>query len=166
MSMYYSKCPVPKEQQPTNEYIELSNSMVFSLPKSNKKYTLVLISIWVIFFLLFLIISSGSVYFSENNLKYILISFFSSLAAPLLISIRLLLGWNHIYKRLISEKVEYEESGWYDGQIWIKPIQLKEKESLIASLEVKPILKKISQITSIIFLLILVGILFFQKINI
>ena len=164
--MSFSKCPVPKEQQPTNEYLELSNSIVFSLPKSNKKYILVLVSIWVIFFLLFLIISSGSVYYSENNFKYILISFFSSLSAPLLISIRLLLGWNHIYNRLISEKVEYEESGWYDGQIWIKPIQLKEKESLIASIEVKPILKKISQITAIIFSLILFGILFFQNTNI
>ena len=164
--MINSKCPVPKEQQPTNEYLELSNSMFFSLPKSNKKYTIVLLTIWIIFFLLFLIISSGSAYYSDNNSKYILISLFSSLSAPLLISIRLILGWNHIYKRLISEKVEYEESGWYDGQIWIKPIPLKEKESLIASLEVKPILKKISQITSIIFSLILLGILFFQKINI
>ena len=164
--MSYSKCPVPKEQQPTNEFLELSNSMVFSLPKSDKKYTLVLLSIWSICFLLFLIIASGSVYFNENNLKYILISFVSSLSAPLLISIRLLLGWEHIYKRLISEKVEYEESGWYDGQIWIKPIQLKEKESLIASIEVKPILKKISQITAIIFSLILIGILFFQNTNI
>ena len=164
--MSYSKCPVPKEQQPTNEYLELSNSIFFSLPKSNKKYILVLISIWAIFFLLFLIISSGSVYYSENNFKYILISFFSSLSAPLLISIRLLLGWNHIFKRLIAEKVEYEESGWYDGQIWIKPVQLKEKETLIAFLEVKPILKKLSQITSIILSFILIGILIFQNINI
>ena len=160
--MINSKCPVPKEQQPTNEYIELSNSMFFSLPKSNKKYTLVLLSIWAIFFLLFLIISSGSVYFSENNFKYILISLFSSLSVPLLISIRLLLGWNHIYKRLISEKVEYEESGWYDGQTWIKPIALKEKESLIATLEVKPILKNLVQIAAIILSLLLFGILFFQ----
>ena len=164
--MSFSKCPVPKEQQPTNEYLELSNSIVFSVPKSNKKYILVLISIWVIFFLIFLIISSGGVYYSENNFKYILISFFSSLSAPLLISIRLHLGWNHIYKRLISEKVEYEESGWYDGQIWIKPIQLKEKESLIASIEVKPILNNISQITAINFSLILFGILFFQNTSI
>ena len=164
--MSYSKCPVPKEQQPTNEYLELSSSMFFSLPKSNKKYTLALVIIWLICFLLFLIISSGSIYFSENNLKYVLISLLSSLSAPLLISIRLLLGWNHIYKRLISEKVEYEESGWYDGQIWTKPIQLKEKECLIAFLEVKPILKKISQITSIIFSILLIGILFFQNTNI
>ena len=164
--MNNSRCPVPKEQQPTNEFLELSNSMVFAWAKSNKKFSIILIFTWLITFLLFLVISSGSIYFNSNLIKYTLLSFFFSLSAPLLITIRLFLGWNHIYKRLISEKVEYEESGWYDGQIWIKPIQLKEKENLIASIEVKPILKKISQITSIIFSLILLGILFFQKINI
>ena len=75
---------------------------------------------------------------------------------------RLYLGWNHIFKRLNSEKVEYEESGWYDGQIWIKPLNLKEKESLIASLEVKPILKNLTQISSIILIIVLSGILIFQ----
>ena len=89
-------------------------------------------------------------------------SLFSSLSIPLLISIRLYLGWNHIFNRLISEKVEYEESGWYDGQIWEKPLVLKEKESLIALLEVKPILKNIIQLSSVILIFALSGILFFQ----
>ena len=65
---------------------------------------------------------------------------------PFLLSIRLYLGWHHIFKRLNSEKVEYEESGWYDGQIWNKPINLQEKESLIATLEVKPILNNLIQV--------------------
>ena len=160
--MNNSKCPVPKEQQPTNEFLELSNSIVFSWPKSNKRLSIVLFSIWVLSFLIFIFISSGSVYFEKNYLKYILISFFSSLSLPLLIILRLYLGWNHIFKRLTSEKVEYEESGWYDGQTWIKPIALKEKESLIATLEVKPILKNLIQIASIITTLLFIGILFFQ----
>ena len=160
------KCPVPKEQQPTNEFLELSNSKIFSLAKTKKKFSMILISIWLVTFLIFLIISSGSIYFNAQLLKYIFLSFFGSLSVPLLITIRLLLGWSHIYKRLTSETIEYEESGWYDGQIWIKPIQLKEKESLIASIEVKPILKNISQITAINFSLILLGILFFQNTNI
>ena len=164
--MNNSKCPVPKEQQPTNEFLELSNSKIFSLAKTKKKFSMILISIWLVTFLIFLIISSGSIYFNAQLLKYIFLSFFGSLSVPLLITIRLLLGWSHIYKRLTSETIEYEESGWYDGQIWIKPIQLKEKESLIASIEVKPILKKTSQITAIIFSLILLGILFFQNTNI
>ena len=159
------KCPVPKEQQPTNEFIELSKSVIYSLPKSKKSLIFVLIKFWLGTFVLFLIISSGSIYFKAFPLKYILLSFFTSLSIPILISIRLFLGWNHVFKRLNSEKVEYEESGWYDGQVWIKPLVLKEKESLIASIEVKPILKNLIQIFSIISVLALSGILIFQYNN-
>ena len=159
------KCPVPREQQPTNEYIELSKSKIFSWPKTKKSLVIVLIKFWVCAFVLFLVISSGSIYFKTSLLKYILLSFFSSLSIPLLISVRLYLGWNHIFKRLTSERIEYEESGWYDGQVWIKPLVLKEKESLIASIEVKPILKNLIQIFSIISVLVLTGILIFQYNN-
>jgi len=159
------KCPVPRDQQPTNEFIELSKSKIFSWPKTKKSLILILIKFWAGAFILFIIISSGSVYFKTSILRYILLSFFSSLSIPLLISIRLYLGWNHIFNRLISEKVEYEESGWYDGQIWEKPLVLKEKESLIASIEVKPILKNLIQIFSIISVLALSGILIFQYNN-
>ena len=156
------KCPVPKEQQPTNEFIELSKSKVFSWPKSKKLFSIKLIKFWLITFILFLFISSGSIYFKAFLFKYILLSLLSSLLIPLLITIRLYLGWKHIFRRLNSEKVEYEESGWYDGQIWIKPLNLKEKESLIASVEVKPILKNLTQISSIILIIVLSGILLFQ----
>ena len=163
--MNQPKCPVPREQQPTNEFIELSKSKIFSWPKTKKSLITILIKFWVGAFVLFLVISSGSVYFKTSLLKYILLSFFSSLSIPLLISIRLYLGWNHIFNRLRSEKVEYEESGWYDGQVWEKPLVLKEKESLIASIEVKPILRNLIQIFSIISVLALSGILIFQNNN-
>ena len=159
------KCPVPREQQPTNEYIELSKSIIFSWPKTKKSLILVLTKFWLGAFILFLIISSGSIYFKTSLLKYVLLSFFSSLSIPFLVSIKLYLGWKHVFKRLTSEKVEYEESGWYDGQVWVKPITLKEKESLIASIEVKPILKNLIQILSIISVLALSGILIFQYNN-
>ena len=160
--MNNSQCPVPREQQPTNEFLELSNSKFFALAKTNKNFSILLFSIWLAFFLIFLFISSGSTYFDKYLLKYIFLSIFGSLSAPLLINIWLFLSWYYIYKRLTSEKIEYEESGWYDGQIWIKPIELREKESLIASIEVKPILRNLTQVLSIIISLILVGILIFQ----
>ena len=163
--MNQSKCPVPREQQPTNEFIELSKSTIFSWPKSKKSLIFALIKFWIGAFVIFLVISSGSIYFKSSILKYILLSFFSSLAIPLLISARLYVGWNHVFKRLTSEKVEYEESGWYDGQVWLKPLVLKEKETLIASIEVKPILNNLIQIFSIISVLALSGILLFQYNN-
>ena len=161
--MSESKCPVPKDQQPINEFIELSKSTIFSWPKSIKSLTIILIKFWTATFLIFLLISSGSIYFKTSIIKYILLSLLSSLSIPFLISIRLYLGWNHVFKRLNSEKVEYEESGWYDGKVWEKPLKLKEKESLIALNEVKPILKNLIQISSIIIVLVLSGILFFQS---
>ena len=164
MSKSYN--PVPINQRPTNEFIELSKSKIFSWPKSKKSFSLILLKFWLGTFLLFIVISSGSVYFENYTSKYILLSFFCSLSLPFLLCIRLYLGWNHIFKRLTSEKVEYEESGWYDGQIWIKPLNLKEKESLIASQEVKPILKNLVQVSAIILTFLLSGILFFQYNNI
>ena len=163
--MNAAKCPVPLEQQPTNEFIELSKSVIFSWPKTKKSLIIVLFKFWIGTFILFLVISSGSIYFKKSILKYILLSLFSSLSIPFLISLRLYLGWNHVFKRLNSESVEYEESGWYDGQVWLKPLVLKERESLIASNEVKPILKNLIQIFSIISVLALSGILFFQYSN-
>ena len=159
-------CPVPKDQQPTNEFIELSKSKIFNWPKSKKSFLFTLLKFWIGTFLIFVVISSGSIYFETSTLKYILLSFFSSLSLPFLFSIRLYLGWNHIFKRLTSDKIEYEESGWYDGQIWNKPVKLKEKESLIALLEVKPILKNLIQILSLIIIFALIGILLFQNNNI
>ena len=164
--MSKENCPVPKNQQPTNEFIELSKSKIFSCPKSKKSFLFILLKFWVGTFILFIVISSGSVYFETTKLKYILLSFFCSLSLPFLLSIRLYLGWNHVFKRLTSEKVEYEESGWYDGQILMKTVNLKEKESLIALLEVKPILKNLIQILSLILVLALFGILLFQYRNI
>ena len=159
-------CPVPKDQQPTNEFIELSKSKIFTWPKSKKSFSFILLKFWIGTFFIFVVISSGSAYFETSTLRYILLSFFSSLSLPFLFSIRLYLGWNHIFKRLTSEKVEYEESGWYDGKIWLKPVNLKEQESLIALLEVKPILKNLIQILSLIIILALFGILIFQYNNI
>ena len=159
-------CPVPKEQQPTNEFIELSKSNIFSWPKSKKSFSLILIKFWLATFIIFIIISTGSNHFQTSTLRYILLSFFTSLSLPFLLSVRLYLGWNHVFRRLTSEKIEYEESGWYDGKVWIKPVNLKEKESLIAILEVKPILNNITQILSIILIFALSGILLFQNNNI
>ena len=39
--------------------------------------------------------------------------------------------------------VAYEESGWYDGQIWVKTPEILIKDKLAAQYQVKPILDKI-----------------------
>ena len=67
----------------------------------------------------------------------------------------------YIYNRLNSETIEYEESGWYDGQIWEKPIEWRSKDLLIAQHQVKPVLNHLEIIIIILlFSIILFSLLF------
>ena len=147
--------PVPKEQIPLHEFIELSSSFFFSWPR---KGTLVLfknlILSWLLTLPIFIIISTGS-YSSKGDIaKIIIISFISSLIVPLAILIRQFLGWNYICSRLRSHYIFYEESDWHDGQTWEKPNFWKIRDNLIATQEVLPILSLISKITISLLLLL------------
>jgi hypothetical protein len=55
------------------------------------------------------------------------------------------LGWTYVMKRLLSESVDYEESGWYDGQTWEKPLSWREQDLLVARHEVRPILGRLGR---------------------
>ena len=60
-----------------------------------------------------------------------------------IIVFRLFLGWSHVGNRLVSETVEYEESGWYDGQIWTKTQEILNRDRLASSYTVKPALERL-----------------------
>lgn len=60
-----------------------------------------------------------------------------------LILLRSYLGWSYVCDRLLRETVFYEETGWYDGQLWLKPAAEQEKEQIVGTYEVQPILKRL-----------------------
>ena len=62
-----------------------------------------------------------------------------------------------MHKRLLSEKVEYEESGWYDGQVWEKPVSWRERDLLLAQHEVRPILGRLGRAMALVTGLMLGG---------
>ena len=109
-----------------------------------------------------LIISYGSNYLKNNILALIFISLTASLLFPILLLSRQFLSWIYIYKRLNSENIEYEESGWYDGQTWEKPIDWRAKDLLIAQHQVKPILNHLKTTVIILASVILISLLFIQ----
>jgi hypothetical protein len=60
-----------------------------------------------------------------------------------LVVIRLYLGWAYIYSRLANSTVFYEESGWYDGQVWLKPLTVQTQDKLVVTYEVQPVLRRL-----------------------
>ena len=134
-------CPVPLNQRPLNEFNTIRNSWIISWPLLEKSiFYRKLIYSWIIFTPISLTISYGSDYLRNNIFDLTFISLTASLLFPILLLSRQWLSWIYIYKRLNSENIEYEESGWYDGQIWEKPINWRNKDLLIAQHQVKPVL--------------------------
>ena len=154
-------CPVPSNQRPLNEFNSIRNSWIISWPflKRSIFYGKLALS-WLFITPISLTISYGSDYLKNNIFDLILVSFTASLLFPILLLIRQWLSWVYIYNRLNSETIEYEESGWYDGQIWEKPIEWRSKDLLIAQHQVKPVLNHLEIIIIILLSIILFSLLF------
>nr|YP_009397254.1 hypothetical protein [Thuretia quercifolia]ARW66440.1 hypothetical protein [Thuretia quercifolia] len=153
MSIFKNNCPVPFAQQPLNEYLELRKSWLFSWSTySIKSYLLTVIIMFlflflffglVIFFLLIDIMSIFRVFLLDFVIVHLIFFF---------IFIRLYLGWSYVVKRLLSATVFYEESGWYDGQIWIKTAENLTRDRLIGLYQIVPFLSRIRYTCLVFFL--------------
>ena len=73
-----------------------------------------------------------------------------------LVVLRLYLGWSYVRDRLASPIIFYEESGWYDGQNWMKPQQVIDRDRLVVSYEIKPIIQRL-QITGLCLIMFFVA---------
>ena len=141
--MYYKlSCPVPKEQRPIQEYMELVQSNFFNWPiLAEVLFRQKLIKIFLGFFIISLFLSN--LFFNQNQLtiKFLLINSVITIILIWLIIIKLLLDWNYIKQRLYNSTVFYEESGWYDGRIWIKSKNILIQDRLILTYQVLPVIK-------------------------
>ncbi len=160
MNYQTNLCPVPKDQIPFEEFITLSKSWFFAWPLNdqNQLESKLFIS-WILSLPFNIIISSGSQFLRHDIAKNIIISSTISIIIPLIILLRQWLGWSYISKRLYSENVIYEQTGWYDGKKWEKPISWRERDFLIAQFEVKPVIDKITNILFILLIFFLTSIM-------
>ena len=144
-----------------NEFNSIRNSWIISWPLLEKNiFYRKLIFSWICIIPISLIISYGSDYLKNNVFLLTFISLTASLIFPILLLSRQWLSWIYIYKRLNSENIEYEESGWYDGQVWEKPIDWRSKDLLISQYQVKPILTHLEKIIIISIAIISASLLF------
>lgn len=142
MCLINKNCPVPFDQQPLNEFYTLKDSYFFSFFGFKlKSYIYSLISIictLVILFLPLIYVTQINSLFRTLITEVFLITFII-----ILLLIRLYLGWSYVADRLFSATVFYEESGWYDGQMWIKTPAILTKDRLMAVYYVFPLLSRI-----------------------
>ncbi|BEV36493.1 CGLD27 family protein [Synechococcus sp. M16CYN] len=140
-------CPVPAEQRPLEEFQQLSSSWFFSWPVG-EGLGLVrnLVVSWMLTFPVCTLVASGSWTLKQDPPRLIAAGAVAALVFPLLLLVRQWLGWSYVMKRLLDESVDYEESGWYDGQTWKKPSSWRDRDLLVARHEVRPILGRLGRV--------------------
>ena len=152
-------CPVPEEQRPLNEYLNIKNSPFFDWPTFDiNKYLIKLISFAAIILFFSIPISNYWYYCFEFPIRFFLLNCFIIGISEIFLLLRIYLGWSYIQERLNKPFVEYEESGWYDGQIWIKPIKILKQDRLICYYKVLPILNRLKK--TIVYYIIVYFIIF------
>ena len=151
-------CPVPREQRPLEQYKELQASWFFVWPHNGVRgLATPLIRAWLIVLPLTMLVASGSVPLRHNLPQLVVAGAVAGLVVPMLLLLRQWLGWTTLQRRLMATSVEYEESGWYDGQVWEKPVEWRQQDLLVANHEVKPVLWRLQQAMAITATLMLVG---------
>ncbi|XP_057468548.1 uncharacterized protein ycf36-like, partial [Actinidia eriantha] len=115
-----TQCPVPLDQQPINEYRALFASFPFSCAAADfveycsrlfvtGAFFALLVGLPVAFF--------GSAGHQSEPVRPALVAASSGLFVVTLAIVRMYMGWSYVGNRLLSVTVEYEETGWYDGQM-------------------------------------------------
>ncbi len=153
-----SACPVPPEQRPLEEYRQLQRSWFFAWADAGASSLIrALVLSWLLVLPLCVLVASGSYTLRQEPTRLLVAGGTAALLLPLLLLARQGLGWSYVSRRLKSERVDYEESGWYDGQVWEKPIAWRQQDLLVARLQVEPVLGLLRRGAALTALLLLAG---------
>nr|YP_009295763.1 hypothetical protein Schim_017 [Schimmelmannia schousboei]AOM64698.1 hypothetical protein Schim_017 [Schimmelmannia schousboei] len=163
MCISNSFCPVPFDQQPLNEYFSLKTSFFFSWSTLQiRKYINRLISIFCFLVIIFSPLILAIIPNNQNIIKSVILDLMIVDVIFIFVFIRLYLGWSYVIKRLVSATIFYEESGWYDGQIWVKTTESLTKDRLVGLYEVTPFIKRVKYtFFMFIFLFIVENVVFY-----
>lgn len=157
------RCPVPAEQLPIREYEDMRASWFYSWgTRDLRGYLTPLGTIWLVSWLVTGPVASVS--FSPVRLlpQFLISAAIGGLVLPTLALLQLYVGWRHVGARLGSSQVPYEESGWYDGQIWVKPQEICDRDRLIVEYQINPILRRLQKTLGAMVSLAMLGIASWQ----
>ncbi len=136
---------MPKDQRPTNELEQLKTSFLYSWGTLDTlEYVKRLGLVWSGMFALI----GGPIAFqtfapTEQPLEFGLSAATGSLIVVAIANLRIFLGWKYVSDRLMTATLPYEETGWYDGQFFVKPPEILARDRLLGMYETRPVLRRL-----------------------
>jgi len=136
---------VPRDQRPVNELAALRETFLYDW--AVEAWPGLLLRCWGAFGLVFALmaapIANATFDPAAQPAQFVLSASAGSLVAVSALLLRTYLGWAYVGNRLLSAVIEYEETGWYDGQLFVKPPKVLARDRLLGAYEVKPALAKL-----------------------
>lgn len=151
---------VPEGQRPVNEYLDLLKAPLFGWASEEVGTAGLLTRVAILYAAVFAIVCypiSGATFTQEGfEVQKLASSNLGAITVVVFLLVRLYSGWGYIGSRLKSKAIEYEETGWYDGDIEYKSEAEKQRDRLLYQDNVKPVedrLKLVSAGAAIAWLL-------------
>lgn len=138
---------VPEGQRPVNEYLEVLRSPLFdwaSLESGSKGLLTRLVILYSVVFATVCYPISGASFTQEGYLlQKLAASNVGALFLVLTLLIRFYSGWNYVGTRLTSKVIEYEETGWYDGDVELKTETERKRDKFLYENSVRPVVDRL-----------------------
>ena len=142
---------VPEGQRPVNEYLDLLRQPLFgwaSEESGNKGLLIRLAAVYAVVFAAVCYPISGATFTQEGYLlQKLAASNVGALLLLLLLMVRLYSGWGYVGSRLRSKVIEFEETGWYDGDVEEKTEEEKKRDQFLYQSNVKPVEDRLKKFT-------------------
>ena len=143
---------VPEGQRPVNEFLDLLRQPLFGWASEETGTTGLVIRLVAVYAVVFGAVCypiAGATFTEEGYLiQKLAASNVGALLLTLFLLIRLYSGWGYVGSRLKSTVIEYEETGWYDGDVERKTEAEKKRDQFLYQSKVKPVEDRLKLVTA------------------
>mmetsp|Transcript_32227 Transcript_32227/g.78595 ORF Transcript_32227/g.78595 Transcript_32227/m.78595 type:complete len:378 (+) Transcript_32227:160-1293(+) len=142
---------VPEGQRPVNEYLDMKRAPLFGWASNEVGLNGLLQRLGLFYVVVFATLGfpiSGATFTQDGYLlQKIAAANVGTLGLVLVLLIRLYSGWGYVGARLQSKVIEYEESGWYDGNMELKTEAEFKRDQFLYKSDVKPAAGRVKNLT-------------------
>ena len=136
------RCPVPKDQRPASQLAELQDSLLLGWGGEELPGYVARLGAFFYFTLAYPI-ASYSYDPSTQPVEAVVCAMTGSFVAVAVFALLIYNNWSYVRDRLLSATVEYEETGWYDGQTYVKDPEMLARDRLLGTYVVRPIVERL-----------------------
>lgn len=138
---------VPESQRPINEYLDVTNQPFFTWARDSSTNVDLLLKFALFYAIMFVAICypiSGATFTQDGYLLHKLVSSnVGAMFVTMLLLLRVYTGYDYIGQRLQSKYIEYEETGWYDGDVETKTKTELLRDRMLYTSQVQPIVDRL-----------------------